>query len=301
MLLMIRINLIGTTKGRRRRTGMPDIPNVGVLLFVLLLVIEGAILYSWHAGAQEQSRNVEQKLSRYRHELEVLRKTNEHIEALRKEITEVKKNTWAFNELTAEKVGPVDALSFLSWIFLDRDEATHPTEELKQMEAAGWRVGWEAKRAWLTSVREAKGEVTIVGQAMGHSDVAEVLRRLESSAHFREVRLMFQEVKTMALVNARYVEFTIKASLVYLIEPIEKPETEVQAKPEPAAPLRPPSAAAPPRDLSLDAESPLPVAATTSAADASLLPEAVTSGAGAASPGEAAIGTPSMADLMEAK
>ena len=153
MLLMIRINLIGTSKGRRKRTGMPDIPNVGVLLFILLLVVEGAVLYSWHAGAEEQSRNVQQKLVRYRHELETLRKTNEHIGALRKEITSLQKNTWLFDELTAEKIGPVNALSYLSWILLDRDEATHPTEELKQMEAAGWQVSWKANRAWLTSVR----------------------------------------------------------------------------------------------------------------------------------------------------
>ncbi len=45
MLAMIRINLAGSAKGKRRRgRGVPDIPNVGVLLFVLLLVIEGAVL-----------------------------------------------------------------------------------------------------------------------------------------------------------------------------------------------------------------------------------------------------------------
>ena len=301
MLLMIRINLIGTSKGRRKRSGMPDIPNVGVLLFILLLVVEGAVLYSWHAGAEENSRNVQQKLSRYRHELETLRKTNEHIGALRKEITGLQKNTWLFDELTAEKVGPVNALSYLSWILLDRDEATHPTEELKQMEAAGWQVGWKANRAWLTSVREAKGEVTIVGQAIDHSDVAEVQRRLESAAHFREVQLMYQEVKVLELVNARYVQFSIKATLVYLIDPVEKEQDP--AAEAAAAPIRAPSASAPPVDRPVVAESALPAAATAGAAEASALPTTATGdGAGAAAaPVEGAIGRPSMADMLEAK
>ena len=300
MLLMIRINLIGTAKGRRKRSGMPDIPNVGVLLFILLLVVEGAVLYSWHAGAEENSRNVAQKLVRYRHELETLRKTNEHIGALRKEITELQKNTWLFDELTAEKIGPVNALSYLSWILLDRDEATHPTEELKQMEAAGWQVGWKANRAWLTSVREDKGEVTIVGEAIDHSDVAEVQRRLESAAHFRDVRLMYQEVKVLEMVNARYVEFSIKASLVYLIEPVDTGE----AKPTEAAatPIVAPSSNAPPVDRVVVAESPLPVAATAGSVEADSLPGAGTSAGAAAptAPAEGAIGKPSMADMLEA-
>ncbi len=306
MLLMIRINLIGTSKGRKRRAGMPDIPNVGVLLFVLLLVIEGAVLYSWHAGAEEKSRNVVQKLSRYKHELATLQKTNEAIGALRKEIKELKKNTWLFDELSADKVGPVDALTYLSWILQERDEATHPTEELKQMEAAGWRVGWKANRAWFTTIRENRGEVTINGRAIDHSDVAEVLRRLESSAHFRQVRLMFQEVKTLELVDARYVAFTIKASLIFLVEDVMAKKTKA-AKPEAATPpagMPAPSAMAPPVDRPLNAEADIPGAATPGAeAAASMLPEAATADAPASGrpSGGLAIGRPSLDDIQEAR
>ncbi len=305
MLLMIRINLIGISKGRKRRVGMPDIPNVGVLLFVLLLAVEGAVLYSWQANAEEKARNVSQKLNRYKHELESLKKTNEQIGKLRKEVKELKKNTWLFDELTADKIGPVNALSYLSWILQERDEATHPTEELKQMEAAGWQVGWDANRAWFTSIREAKGEVTISGNAIDHSDVAEVLRRLESSAHFREVRLMFQEVKSIETVAKKYVDFTLKATLIYLIEPVgaaKKALERVEA--ESGQAISAPSARAPPVDRPVAQESELPRPATEGdAQDASLLPGASTGAAPgfANSPGSLAIGRPSLDDLQEAR
>ena len=311
MLLMIRINLIGTSKGRKRRAGMPDIPNVGALLFVLLLVVEGAVLYSWHAGAEEKSRNVSQKLSRYKHELDSLKKTSEQLDAVRKEIKELKKNTWLFDELTADKVGPVNALTYLSWILQERDEATHPTEELKQMEAAGWSVGWRANRAWFTSIRENKGEVTISGHAIDHSDVAEVLRRLESSAHFREVRLMFQEVQTVEMVDKKYVEFTIKASLIFLVQEVksaavlaaEKAAAAAEAA-KPGRAVAAPSASAPPVDRPAVAEAGLAEPGAEGApADASLLPEAATAETPATThkPGSLPIGRPSLDDLQEAR
>lgn len=316
MIAMIRINLIGTSKGRKRRKGMPDIPNVGVLLFVLLLVIEGAVLYSWHAGAVEQATNVRQKLNRFNHELETLTAVQTQMTGLKNEITALEKNTWLFDELTAEKIGPVDALTFLSFILHDRDEATHPTEELKQMEAAGWRVGWKANRAWFTTVRENRGEVTLTGEAIDHEDVAEVQRRLESSAHFREVQLVFQEVKTRESVGTNYVEFTLKASLIYLVDPVDKPvaaeaadaEAPVREKPaDSASPdLQLPSAASVPRDRPAVEEPVLPVAVTAGASadpGADGGPPAGAPAAGAEQPDEKVekVGLPGLGDLLEAR
>ncbi len=88
---------------------------------------------------------------------------------------------------------------------------------------------------WLTSVHEREGEVTLVGGAVDHGDVAEVARRLESSAHFREMKLVSQERKFDVALGVTYIEFTIRGDMVYLLEPY---------KPAGAAPEAPPAAAA---------------------------------------------------------
>jgi hypothetical protein len=134
-----------------------------------------------------------------------------------------------FETLFADKRGPVGALSYLSFILLDRDEAATPSDELRAMEAAGWRVSWVAHRAWFNSFRELSGEVTLNGEAMDHQDVAEVQRRLESSPYFRECRIVYQDKKRDETLGITYVEFSIRASLIYLIDPATPAEPEVAA------------------------------------------------------------------------
>ncbi len=241
MLAMIRINLAGggPAKGGKRRSkraSLPDIPNVGVLLFVLLLVIELAALYSWHAEASEKASSLGNRLRRARAELEEVKKLAAEITAVKTEIAELNKTAVIFDELDGEKRGPLGALSYLSFMLKQRDRATTPTDELKQLEAAGWRTEWDARRAWFTTVREADGEVTLQGEALDHEDVAEVLRRLESSAHFRDSQLVFDETRNDLQLDKTFVNFTIKATLIYIVEPyLTAEQRAAQAEAEAAA------------------------------------------------------------------
>lgn len=227
---MIRINLIGQAKGKRKAgrgpsISLPQIPNVGILLFVLLLVVEGAVFYTWQNSASAEANKLNSRLAVRKLELEALTKTKGDIKALKEETDKLVAQKRLFEELFADKVGPANALTFLSFILHPRDETTTSADELKAMEAAGWRVSWDAKRAWITTLREREGEVTIIGEAMGHEDVAELLRRMESSPYFRNPRLAYQEVKKDERIGGvPFVEFKIEASLVYLIVPARKPE-----------------------------------------------------------------------------
>ena len=254
MIFAIRVNLIGTGKRRGGRRRMPDVPNIGILLFILVLVIESAVLYSWHASASEAAHQVDQHLRKARHDLEVAKKLHADIEKVNKELATLSEQVRLFDELKAEKSGPVNALSYLSFILQNRDPSSWPREEQKLMEAAGWRVEWKANRAWFTTFTQAKWIVTLKGEALAHEDVAEVQRRLESSPYFRAVKLVFQENADRPELKKRYVEFTIKAALVYQVDPwkwppVEPPEPE-QAEAVTGDPELPalPSAVKAPRD-----------------------------------------------------
>ncbi len=229
---MIRVNLIGSArKGGKRKGGkagrasisLPDIPNVGILLFILLLVMESAGLYLWQTNAAMAADKLQGKLNFKRSELAALQETHKSIVAIKAETDKLGAQKKLFDELFADKVGPVNALSYLSFILEPRDEASLPGEDLRAMEAAGWRVQWNAKKAWFTSFREAVGEVTLIGEAMDHEDVAEVQRRLESSPYFRDMKLVFQERKRDDRLNANYIEFQVKGSLLYMIVPFGPP------------------------------------------------------------------------------
>ncbi len=224
MLAMIRINLIGTPKKRRRGLGLSAVPNVGILFFLMLLIGEGALLFSWHADASEAARSAEQKVALHKVELEGLKQTKGEIDKLQTEVNQLQKQALMFEELTARRRGPVDALTYLSFALSKRVAGETARADERALEAAGWRVSWNPQRAWFKSIREKDGESTIIGEAIDHEDVAEVLRRLESSAYFREVKLVYQERKHDEYLNADYIDFKIKASLIYLIEPFGVPD-----------------------------------------------------------------------------
>ena len=233
---MIRINLLGRAKSRRRiGANLPDIPNVGILLFVLLMVIEAASLYTMHADASEQAEQLTRKVKRVKKQLGDTKIVQARLTAIRKELSVLKKQALVFEEIQAEKRGPVGALSYLSFILKPRDEATDPAEALKQLEAAGWRVSWDSGRAWFTRFREERGTVTLKGEALSHDDVAEVLRRLESAAHYRNVKLAWQERRADSRLKKEFVTFSAKADLLYLVEPYltaEQREAKAEAEAE---------------------------------------------------------------------
>ena len=226
MLFAIRINLIGTPRRRRKGAGLPDIPNIGVLLFVLVLVIESAVLYSWHASASEAANQVDHRVRKVKHELEIAKKVHADVVKVKKELIELSTQIRLFNVLKSEKIGPVDALHYMSFMLQPRDPAEWPREEQKLMEAGGWRVRWDARRAWFNEIKQIRWKVTMKGRALAHEDVAEVQRRLESSPYFRNVKLKFQVQEDDAELEDTYVAFTIEAALVYLVEPWTWPPKE---------------------------------------------------------------------------
>lgn len=237
MLLMIRINLLGRAKGQKggkRSFQLPRIPNVGLLLALLILVIEGAVAFQWSQQAAEDANKLESKARKLKEDVDEYTKVKAEVDELKHKLDDSAKEQLIFDGLFAEKIGPSNALTYLAFILAPRKEAEVPGDELKQMELAGWRVNWpgEKARAWLTSVHEREGEVTLVGGAVDHGDVAELARRLESSAHFREMKLVSQERKIDNNLGVAYIEFTIRGSLVYLLDPF-KPA----APPEGEAPV----------------------------------------------------------------
>lgn len=224
MLALIRINLIGRTGGgkkggAKRGLQLPDVPNVGLLLFALFLVIEGAVFFQWQINASEEASRATSRLALRRKEIADLEKIKAEITATTEEVKKLDAQKLVFDVLLAERSGPVGALHYLSFMLQPRAEAETAADELKAMEAAGWRVAWDARKAWITGFRETDGEVTLTGEALGHEDVAEVQRRLESSAYFRDPKLVFQERKRDDRLGISFVEFSIRASLIYLIEP----------------------------------------------------------------------------------
>jgi len=251
---MIRINLIATRGQKRKRPALQlqlGVPNMGMVLVALALLLEGGGLYLWYDSAFEEAEKASKIVKEKQRQIEELKKVKADIEAIKAETEKLDAQEAVFKSLRADREGPVNALVYLSYILADRDNAASVSpEESRALEQAGLRGPWKSNQAWFTSFKERDGEVVLTGEARDHDDVAEVQRRLEASAYYRNVRLNFQERKVNNdLGQFPFVAFQITAALVYDVEhKPDEPKTGVPAvtgQPIPA-PGAPPGSLPPP-------------------------------------------------------
>jgi type IV pilus assembly protein PilN len=129
---------------------------------------------------------------------------------------ELLKQRKTIQSLEAGRTGPVYLLRELSEILSPGkgptfDRVTYE-EALRKDPNAGF-TNWEPKRAWLDSYTETKLEVKLRGAAKSNEDVAEFLKRLNSSVFFKDVNL--DATAQAAKGSVKYVNFGLSATVIY--------------------------------------------------------------------------------------
>jgi type IV pilus assembly protein PilN len=138
----------------------------------------------------------------------------DQIRAQREELLRQRKT---IQSLDAGRTGPVFLLRELSEILSTGkgptfDRVTYE-ETLRRDPNAGFNSNWETKRVWLESYVEEQQKLKLRGSAKSNEDVAEFLKRLNSSVYFKDVYLDATAQATKGLV--KYVNFGLSAAVVY--------------------------------------------------------------------------------------
>lgn len=211
---MIRINLLPTKKLRAASSGRSLI-----LLALALAVVEIVGIGVLHASRSSRrdelvraNEEVRTRIDRIKHEI------SDH-DAIRAEIEHIQKRDEVIEQLKAARTGPVLALMELAGILSPGAGPRVPREVLEQMRRDNPLTApnerWDPRRLWITGFTEDNRHVKLVGEARGHDDVAEFLRRLNVSPYFAEVRL----VKTMSAMNTELhlelVQYEIECTARY--------------------------------------------------------------------------------------
>jgi len=118
--------------------------------------------------------------------------------------------------LETGRTGPVYLLRELSEILSPGkgptfDRVTYE-ETLRKDPNAGFS-NWETKRAWLDSYTEDNMHVKLRGSAKSNEDVAEFLKRLNSSVFFKDVNLDATAQASKGAV--KYVNFGLSTTVIY--------------------------------------------------------------------------------------
>lgn len=135
---------------------------------------------------------------------------------VRSQREELLKQRKTIQSLETGRTGPVYLLRELSEVLSPGkgptfDRVTYE-ETLRRDPNAGF-TNWEPKRAWLESYTEDHMRVKIRGAAKSNEDVAEFLKRLNSSVFFKDVNL--DATAQASRGSIKYVNFGLSTTVIY--------------------------------------------------------------------------------------
>ena len=176
---MPRINLLPIKAAKRNKSVRQE-------LVVVVLICVGVFvgLKMWSDSVAEEIRTTRTKVSKIKKDIKSLSKEAERVEELESKAEVLEDKLAVIEKLKRQKVGPA---------VLMHDLATILTE---------------LNKVWLTSIREADGQLVFEGGAMDHEDISEFQMGLEKrSKFFRSLRLGI--VETQQLDGVRYLKWSI--------------------------------------------------------------------------------------------
>lgn len=208
---MIRINLLPTRKAKRQEASQRQF----LLMGLAVLGTIGLVIF-FHLQATSELESAQHDNTILQADVAKLKQELGDYDKIRGQREELLKQRKTIQALEAGRNGPVFLLRELSEILSPGkgptfDRVTYE-EALRKDPNAGF-TNWEPKRAWLDSYTETNLAVKIRGAAKSNEDVAEFLKRLNSSVFFKDVNL--DATAQAAKGSVKYVNFGLSATVIY--------------------------------------------------------------------------------------
>jgi type IV pilus assembly protein PilN len=208
---VIRINLLPTRKAKRQEASQRQF----LLMGLAVLGTIGLVIF-FHLQATSELESAQHDNTILQADVAKLKQELGDYDKIRGQREELLKQRKTIQALEAGRNGPVFLLRELSEILSPGkgptfDRVTYE-EALRKDPNAGF-TNWEPKRAWLDSYTETNLAVKIRGAAKSNEDVAEFLKRLNSSVFFKDVNL--DATAQAAKGSVKYVNFGLSATVIY--------------------------------------------------------------------------------------
>lgn len=174
---MIKINLLPYRTSKKKETAAQQFILMGIILAVAL--VAAGVVYTVTIG---KIGTTKREISRLEAELQTLKKKIGEIDNLKKLQAEVQKKLDILGQLRKEKTGPAIRLARLSDIV--------------------------SERMWLTRYAESGMTVSISGLAYSEEQIADFMRKVQSSPEFANVELQVSEQQEISGVKLKKFDLT---------------------------------------------------------------------------------------------
>jgi Tfp pilus assembly protein PilN len=181
---MIRINLLGTSKPKNRRSAAPSAPaieigDVGspmVKVLVAVLLAAGVNGYEWY-HLNNQAKNIATKMAAAEQENRELADVKSKYLERQKQADNYKRRVDVIDQLRAAQHGPVDLLNTIG-------DTINGTEAV-----------------WLSTMKDSGANIDIQGMALSTDAVANLISNLQKTGYFKNIEIketyQDEQVKTM--------------------------------------------------------------------------------------------------------
>lgn len=212
---MIRINLLPVKKARKREANQRQFVYAGLALLgaVGAIVVVHLQISNEVESLQRQNSSIQADIDRYKSEIGDYDK----IRAQREELLKQQKTIGA---LQSARTGPVYLMREIAEILTPGKGPTFDRisyeETLRRDPNAGFNATWDTRRVWLESFEEEERKLKLKGGAKSNEDVAEFLKRLQSSVFFSDVVLeTTQQIAPQSPGSVKHMSFSLSTGVNY--------------------------------------------------------------------------------------
>ena len=209
---MIRINLLPIRKVKRAEASQRQFAYMGL---AILATVVGVVFL--HLQADGQLEDIRRKNTILTAEVARLKQEIGDYDKIRGQREELLRQRKTIQALDAGRTGPVYLLREMSEILSPGkgptfDRVTYE-ETLRRDPNAGFNASWDPRRVWMEGYAEDQKHVRIRGSAKSNEDVAEFLKRLNSSVFFGNVNL--DSTTQVSGHGIKFVNFGLSADVTY--------------------------------------------------------------------------------------
>jgi len=209
---VIRINLLPIRKVKRAEASQRQFLYLGVAI----LATVGAVVFV-HLQADAQLEETKRRNTILAADVARLKQEIGDYDKVRAQREELLRQRKTIQALDAGRTGPVYLLREMSELLSPGkgptfDRVTYE-ENLRRDPNAGFNASWDARRVWLEAYSEEQKHVRLRGAAKSNEDVAEFLKRLNSSVFFSDVNL--DGTNQVSGRGIKFVNFGLSANVIY--------------------------------------------------------------------------------------
>jgi type IV pilus assembly protein PilN len=209
---VIRINLLPIRKVKKAEASQREFLYLGVAI----LAVVGGVIFM-HLQAASQLEEIRRRNTILQADVARLKKEIGDYDKIRAQREELLRQRKTIQALDAGRTGPVYLLREMSEILSPGkgptfDRVTYE-ETLRRDPNAGFNASWDPRRVWLDGYSEDQKQMRLRGAAKSNEDVAEFLKRLNSSVFFSDVNL--DSTSQVSAHGIKYVTFGLSAKVIY--------------------------------------------------------------------------------------